>query len=201
MDIVVKHSSDWTPLIATGAALGGALIGVTGGFLLEFWRQVLNGRSAARIIRMEIQHNMNICLLCISLHKPDITLTGKAWSEHMMELAPLLPDEVLLNLSTSYGASFLVQNQIAAIADRPEQAEREIKTWLEPLKRHAGLLKQIEARRRVAQFIDLLLGRATFPPKVADSKGDVASASVPKIEDLVETVRAKQAEESGKGQS
>jgi len=58
---------------------------------------------------------------------------------------------------------------------------------------HASLLMQIQRRRRLAQLIDLLLGRATFPPPV---KGDR-----PPAEQLAEMKRKVFEEIEGEGRS
>ena len=189
MEIVVQQSLNWTLLLAAGAGLGGALIGATAIFLLEFWRQLLTARSAARIIRMELQNNANLCLMSIAYKQHRIDeISDKAWTQFGIHLAPLLPEQALLRMSNDYGALFIVGNWMQKLATEHDKAKAQIIEWLNNVQPSLAILKQMEERRRLAQFFDLLLGRTTFPPGVVDDKGGT-TPSQPSIDEIVKDVQ------------
>lgn len=166
LQIVIERSFDWTIAIAAGAALGGALVGAASVFFVEFWRQLLAARSAARIIRMEIQANMNTCIQAVVAREPVDQISDRAWTTNSITLAPLLPEEALFKLATNYGALFVARNWIRRIPEDYDGAREQVVQWLENASVDPPLLIQIEKRKRLAQFGDLLFGRATFPPPV-----------------------------------
>lgn len=150
--------------VGFGGALLGALVGGLTTALLEFWKQVLAGQAAARVVQYEIQENVNRCVQAINSRHPGVRLVDEAWKAHRLQLAPLLPREVYMQLATSYGAIFIVDEWVRRIESRFDESRCEIEQWLKPMTRHAALLLQVQARKRSAQFIDALLGRPTFPP-------------------------------------
>lgn len=143
----------------TGVLVGGALTGV-----MDLWRQLIDGKSAARIIRMEIQENVNRAVQAINRSRPDIRLRDDGWKDLRVKLVPLLPDEVLLQMSSTYGAIFIVEEWISKIQQKPQEANTQIRQWIDNATLHAGFLIQLSRRSRVPQMVDLLLGKPTFPP-------------------------------------
>ena len=153
MDIVV------TGLVAFGGVLvGGALTG-----LIELWRQLLEGRAAARIIRMEIQDNANRCIQSIAHSRPDIRLKDDAWRDLRAKLAPLLPELVLQDLASGYGAMFIAEDWISKVQLKRDEAKAQVQQWVDSMMVHSSFLLQLEKRSRIPQMVDLLLGRPTFP--------------------------------------
>ncbi len=152
-------------------ALAGVVIGAVLAGIVELWRQVLNGRAAARIVRMEIQENAVRCKLYIKAGPAEIERTiqevkllDDAWKDLRVQLAPMLTDEALVGISTRYGALFIVEYWMRQFQTNLGEARSQVKQWLDGALIDAALLKQVEARPRLAQFIDLLMGRATWPP-------------------------------------
>lgn len=146
--------------VLVGVLVGAGLTGV-----LDLWRQVLSGRAAARIVRLEIQENINRCLLSMASRHPGIKLGNEAWRDLRVQLAPLLPDEAVLHISIGYGALFIVEDWITKIQLKYEEAREQIQQWSEQMIIHVALLKQLETRSRLAQMADLIRGRPTFPPR------------------------------------
>ena len=144
-----------------GVAVGAGLTA-----LLELWRQVLAFRAAARVIRYEINDNVEKCILAIEKRRPDMQLVDEAWKAHRLHLAPLLPQEVYMQMAASYGAVFIVHEWLQRIPGRFDDSSRQIKQWMDQMMIHSTLLLQVERRRRGAQFLDALLARPTFPPPV-----------------------------------
>jgi len=148
-----------TGLVAFGGVLiGGALTG-----LIELWRQLLEGRAAARIVRMEIQENVNRAVLSVTHTQTGIKLKDDGWRDLRVKLAPLLPEEVLLHLASGYGAIFIAEDWITKITSKETAAKAEIKQWADNMMLDSGFLLQLERRSRPAQMCDLLFGRPTFP--------------------------------------
>ena len=79
MEIVVERSINWTPFIAAGAALGGALVGAISIFLLELWRRVLDGISAARLVRLEIVTNVTISRMALDGKGTAVSTSDSDW--------------------------------------------------------------------------------------------------------------------------
>jgi len=153
-------------LVVTGlVGFGGVLIGGVLAGLIELWRQLLEGRAAARILRMEINENVNRAIQSVAYVRSDIALKDDAWKDLRAKVVPLLPEEFLLQLSTSYDMMFIVRNWIdkAALKQERDEAIAQVKEWTENMMWHATFLIQLRQRRRIAQLVDLLLGRPTFP--------------------------------------
>ena len=145
--------------VLTGVLVGAGLTAV-----LDLWRQVLSGRAAARIVRLEIHENINRCVQSVANRHPGIKLANEAWRDLRVQLAPLLPDEAVLDISIGYGALFIVEDWISKIQQKYDEAKGQIQQWSERMIIHVALLKQLENRSRLAQMADLLRGRPTFPP-------------------------------------
>ena len=161
-------------LVVTGlVGLGGVLIGGALAGFIELWRQLLEGRAAARILRMEIQENVNRALLSVAHFRSDIALKDDAWKDLRAKVVPLLPEVFLLQLSISYDGMFVVRNWIDKAALKQERAKAiaQVREWTDNMMWHATFLIQLRQRRRIAQLVDLLLGRPTFPPPVKGEPG------------------------------
>ncbi len=158
-------------LVVTGlVGFGGVLIGGALAGLIELWRQLLEGRAAARILRMEIQGNVTRATLSVAHSRSDIVLKDDAWKDLRVKVVPLLPEEFLLHLHTSYDGIFVVREHILEVDSDRSQAKTQVKDWTDSMLLHAAFLKQLQGRSRIAQLVDLLRGRPTFPPAV---KGEI----------------------------
>ena len=152
-------------LIVTGlVGLGGVLVGGALAGLIELWRQLLDGRAAARIVRMEIQDNVNLAVLSVGHARSDVArFKDGAWRDLRVKLVPLLPEAALMHMGIYYGAVFIVEGWAAEASSGQSNAKVQIKEWIDEIMLDAALLKQVQGRSRLAQMADLLLGRATFP--------------------------------------
>jgi hypothetical protein len=146
-------------IIGFGGVLAGALL--TG--LVKTWGQVIDARSAASIIRMEIQDNMQRAVLAVTNSRTDIRLRDDAWKGHRLQLVPLLPREALHHLSVTYGAYWIMDDWIARCVEKPKEAKQEIETWFGNSGLDSGFLLRLCERSRLAQLFDVLLSRPTFP--------------------------------------
>ena len=156
-----------TALVGFGGVLiGGALAG-----LIELWRQLLEGRAAARILRLEIQENVNRAGLSVTHLHSGIRLKYDAWRDVRVKVAPLLPEVVLGHLATGYGALFIVEDWISKIQQKQSQAKAEIWHWAEDMMLDSAFLLQLQRRSRIAQMVDLLLGKPTFPTPARGAPG------------------------------
>jgi len=168
LDVIIKGQSLW-PTFLVG--LGGALIGALAVFGVELWRQVLEFRSAARVVEYELKANLNRCTLAISARRGDIDLLDEAWHDYRIKLAPLLPTEVYLAISTSYDAFFVLRHWISKLpTDEYAAAKREVEDWIGRAQLHPAVLIQIQRRKRASQVFDALFSRATWAPPVSPDK-------------------------------
>jgi len=151
--------------VLLGVLVGGLLTAT-----LDLWRQVLSGRAAARVVRLEIHENINRCVQSVASQHPGIKLTDEAWRDLRVQLVPLLPDDAVLDISIGYGALFIVEDWISKIQQKHAEAKEQIQQWSNRMIIHVALLKQLESRSRLAQMVDLLLGRPTFPPPRTGAK-------------------------------
>ena len=159
-------------LVITGlVGLGGVLVGGALAGLLDLWRQVSEGRAAARILRMEMQENVNRAILSVAQRRTDIALNDDAWKDLRIKVAPLMPEVVLLHLGIDYSAIFIVRDWISKAALRQNRAKAEVETWTNAMMLHSSFLMQLDGRSRIAQMVDLLLGRPTFPPRAEGEPG------------------------------
>jgi hypothetical protein len=154
--------------IALPAIFGlvGVLVGALLSALLELWRQVLDFRAAARVVRYEIMENLTKCGLAVSNRWPNAELSDEAWRAHRLQLAPLFPDEVYDKVARDYGGVLVVQNWLGQVAERFDEAAPQIIQWMDQMRTDFALLLQVERRRRAAQFLDAMLARPTSPPPV-----------------------------------
>lgn len=161
MDVVV------TGLVGFGGVLvGAALTGV-----IELWRQLLEGRAAARIVRMEIQDNANRCIQSVTHSRHDIRLKDDAWRDLRARLVPLLPEIVLQDLASGYGAIFIVEDWISKVQLMQNEVKDQLQQWVDNMTLHSGFLLQLERRSRFAQMLDLVFGRPTFPTPSKGKQG------------------------------
>jgi hypothetical protein len=164
LDVVVKGQSLW-PTFLVG--LGGALIGALAVFGVELWRQVLEFRSAARVIEYELKANLNRCTQAILARRGDVQLLDEAWRSHRVNLAPLMSADAYMGISTSYDAVFIVQDWIKKLpTDEFEAAKKQLQDWMGQTSLHPALLIQVQKRKRLSQIIDALLSRPTWAPPV-----------------------------------
>jgi hypothetical protein len=146
-------------IIGFGGVLAGAVL--TG--LAQTWRHVVDSRSAAQIIRTEVQDNANRAALAIAHGRDDVRMRDDGWKGHRIQLIPLLPREVLLHMSVHYGACWIIDDWISRMATKPKEAKQQIDQWVEGALLDAAFLMQLGNRSRFAQMMDLILGRPTFP--------------------------------------
>jgi len=154
-------------VVVTGlVGLGGVMVGVALTGVIDLWRQLLDGRAAARIIRMEINENANRAVLSATHSHPGIRMRDDAWRDLRVKLAPLLPNAVLHHLATGYGAIFIVEDWVSKIQQKGDEAKAQIRQWAEAMMLDSSFLSQLEKRSRLTQMMDLLRGMPTFPPPV-----------------------------------
>ena len=160
-------------LVVTGlVGFGGVLIGGALAGLIELWRQLLEGRAAARIVRMEIQDNVNLAVLSVGHARSDVArFKDNAWRDLRVKLVPLLPEAALMHMGIYYGAVFIVEDWAAKASSGQSNAKGQVKEWIDEIMLDAALLKQLQGRSRLAQMVDLLLGRATFPTPAKGEPG------------------------------
>jgi len=156
--------SVWEAVVVAFVGFGGVLIGGLMTGVAQVWKQVVDSRSAAQIIRMELQDNVNRAALAVTHQRSDVRLHDDAWKGHRGQLVPLLPREVLLQMSTLNGACWIVDDWISRIAVKPKEAKAEIDQWVEGAALNATFLIQLTRRSRIAQMIEVILDRPTFPP-------------------------------------
>ena len=180
--------------IGGGFALAGVVIGSVLSGLLELWRQVLNGRAAARIIEREIDHNISRCITSIGLRNPDFHLLGDAWTDYRIQLAPLLHDETLSGLTSGYGSLFIIERWMNRIGEEYNKARSDMHEWMTDMVIHSGRLKHIEKRSRVAQFFDLLLRPSTLPQPVTSKRRQEVKATLKALETKIRTTARRQDE-------
>lgn len=168
--------------------LGGVLVGAAMTIVIEAWRQIHRGRSAARIIRHEISNNVNKTVLALLARHADVTLTDDAWRQFGLEVSELLPDDVFLEVSLNYGGLFIIRGWLDLVdeEDRFAEAKSNIREWQVSSLIDAGRLLQVRGRRRLPQLFDILLGRATqfrgTMPDVETARS-VATLTLEKLED------------------
>jgi len=150
---------------------GGVIVGAALTGLIDLWRQLLDGRAAARIVRLEIQANVNRAVQSIDVGRADFRLADDAWKDLRVKLAPLVPDVVLNHISVGYVGIFIVEDWIRRLNQKPEEARANVRQWSEQMIIDSSFLIQLERRSRAAQMLDLLLGRPTFPtPNSGESR-------------------------------
>jgi hypothetical protein len=175
LDVIVKAESLW-PTFLVG--LGGALIGALAVFGVELWRQVLEFRSAARVIEYELKANLNRCTQAILARRGDVQLLDEAWRSHRIKLAPLMPADAYMRISTSYDAIFIVQDWIRKLpTDQFEAARKQLQDWMGQTSLHPALLIQVQKRKRLSQVTDALFSRPTWAPPV--KSGDKTNGTTP----------------------
>jgi hypothetical protein len=156
--------------IALPAIFGllGVVVGVLLTGLLELWRQVLAFRAAARVIRYEIEDNVAKCIVSLERRRPDIALLDDAWKAHRLQIAPLMPRQVYRDIALTYTGLFIVAEWLRKVPIGFEEASREVKESVDCMVAHSRFLSSVERRSRIAQFLDALLARPTYPPRVSD---------------------------------
>ena len=171
-------------LLVTGLiGLLGVMVGAFLNFVMEVWRVVLGGRASARVVRLEMQANANKCVQAIHSRDASIRLSDTAWLTHREQLANVLPEEAFRHVSIGYDAMFIVQQRITEIGgDNFSFCKSELEQWAKRLLVHCGLFKQIERRRRLAQMLDVFLGRTTFP--TGEKKGPPPPIVLPNLDEM-----------------
>ena len=150
-------------VVGFGAALLGSLTGALTAALLELWKQVLAGMSAARVIRQEMIVNATTTGIALEGMAGDTTLLDVAWKAHGLTLAPLLSEIDLTRLYRELG--FLPRAQIwiglLAKEDKREAARRNLVAWLADVRERRRELRQVESSCRLGLFLKLLCGHRT----------------------------------------
>jgi hypothetical protein len=154
-------------LVVAAVGFGGVLTGSLLSILAEMWREVHRARSSTRIVRMEMNANLNKSIQAVALKNPGVELLNDAWKRFCGDMADLIPDEALSGISTNYEALFIIQKAISQIGQRglrPEELNG-IREWQRRTIIDSAFLLQLQRRRRLAHLMDMLFGRATFVTK------------------------------------
>jgi hypothetical protein len=111
---------------------------------------------------MEMQDNANRAALAVFSNRDDVRMRDEGWKGHRLLLVPLLPQEVLLHMSVTYGACWIIDDWISRLSAKPKEAKEQVEQWIENVMLDSTFLIQLTKRWRFVQMIDLLLDRPTF---------------------------------------
>jgi hypothetical protein len=149
------------------AALGGALVGAMMVFVAELWRQVLAGKAAARLIRVESNTNAVICDHA-SQGMYHSELSDTAWRTHCLHVVPLLTADAVNDIADTYSCVPLSQRSMDELRNRPDDPDAD--GLREGLKAHSKdfdkarfWMFRIEKQGRLGLLVELLSGRRMLP--------------------------------------
>ena len=167
------------------AAMTGALVGALMVFVAELWRQILAGKAAARLIRVELHSNSLICEQMAKGYAHRY-LSDAIWQAHSVEVVPLLTSEAVETTATAYLGLPLTNHLIDELVELGQEAAvgADIATDLEShsmdFRKAAYWMYAVESKGRFRTLIELLRNRIVQHPgemvekgvKVIDSQTD-----------------------------
>lgn len=147
------------------AALIGTVIGALVVFLSELWRQVLNGKAAARLIYVESHQNALMCDWAANreFYRP---LSDHMWQAHSVQITPLLTNEASQLVSVAYLGTPAAQLKIDSLAKRETDATdaaNELQTHSISFQQAAHWMYAVENKSRSRLLLEILTGRPRLP--------------------------------------
>ena len=143
------------------------LVGVfTGAFLaafltaaFELWRRTVEGKSAARLIRIEtIENTVNVeRALKVGVRGEQVARV--AWDDYRFAVTPFLSELEIMRLAESYSL-------VGKINDRwlpalKSSGRHSLGDWIARVREYARILRQVEATAPLALVVQLVRGRRT----------------------------------------
>ena len=148
--------------VGFGSALLGALVGGLTTLMLEVWRRVLDGVSAARLIRMELLRIRTTIEAFLDGRGAALTLADSSWQSSAVAVAPLLNEVELSDLYR--GFAFLPEiDRFAKLlredaSDIREKVTGELVLWRDELGQISKILYQVESRAKMSHMWRILVG-------------------------------------------
>ena len=148
------------------AALGGALVGAMMVFVAELWRQVLDGKAAARLIYVESHKNGLMCDSAIIEGTRYLPLSDAEWRTHSVHVVPLLTADASKVVASTYLAVPASQQLIKELLDLPSNAQGdgaklELEEHSRDFRKVSSWMYKIEKKGRFELLVELLLDRPT----------------------------------------
>jgi hypothetical protein len=152
------------------AALGGALVGAMMVFVAELWRQVLAGKTAARLIYVESHNNGLMCDWAIEgqHYHP---LTDAEWRTHSVHVVPLLTADASKLVAITFLAVPVNQQRIEELLNVPngptaQEARDSLAVHSRDFRKVALWMHQIEKKTRFKLLVELLIDRPMLPSEM-----------------------------------
>jgi len=146
------------------AGLIGTLVGAFVVFVSELWRQVLDGKAAARLIYVESHQNSLLCDWAADgqFYR---SLSDRVWQAHSVRVTSLLTNEASEITVVAYLAVPTAQQTIEAVENGQTEAAviDDLKVHSLDFRKAAHWMYVIEKKSRLKLLLELLKGRPTLP--------------------------------------
>jgi hypothetical protein len=143
----------------------GTLVGAFVVFVSELWRQVLNGKAAARLIYVESHQNALLCDWAADGHHYS-SLSDRVWQSHSVHVIPLLTNEASQITLAAYFAAPETQQMIQEVVEGQTEAgagANSLKIHSLDFQKAAYWMYEIENKSRLKLLFELLRGRPALP--------------------------------------